>query len=87
MIRYSVLWRQEAENELAALWCDFPNRHEIAQAADRLDDELRDNAYEKGLDLPDGVKSLTCSPLTAYFRVDEADRKVFIEAIRLTESN
>ncbi len=87
MIRYSVLWSQYAENELAALWCDYPSRPEVTQAADRIDAELRNDAHQKGLALPKGWRSFASSPLIAYFRVDEGDRKVLIEAIRLMEAN
>jgi hypothetical protein len=87
MIRYTVLWGQSAENELASLWCDYPNRRDIAQAADQIDAELRENAHRKGLVLPHNLRTISSSPLTVYFRVSEADRKVFVEAVRLTETN
>jgi hypothetical protein len=87
MIRYTVLWRKDTENELAALWLDYPNRHEITQAADRIDAELRADAHEKGFLLPGNLRAFSSSPLTAYFRVDNVDRKVFVEAVRMTETN
>ena len=85
MIRYTVLWRQDVEGELATFWSASPNRQKITAAADRIDEELRIDADQKGIGLREGLKSLTCLPLTAYFHVDEADRKVFVEAIRLSE--
>lgn len=36
----------------------------------------------KGAGFPDGLKALVVAPLVAIFRIDEADRKVFVEAIR-----
>jgi len=87
MIRFTVLWRKELLDELATLWCDYPRREEISSAANRIDTELLVDAHVKGDVLDTGQKRLTLRPLTVYYRVDEGDRKVFVEAIRLTESN
>jgi hypothetical protein len=83
MIRYTVLWRQDIQDDLARLWCDNPNRQEITLAADRIDAELLIDAHLKGDIEPEGERSLTFSLLKAYFRIDELDRKVFVEAIHL----
>jgi hypothetical protein len=87
MIRYTVLWSQAAENELAMLWCDYRNRSDITRATDRIDADLREDAHQKGLLLPRNLRMLSHSPLTAYFRVDQADRKVLVEGVQLTEVN
>jgi hypothetical protein len=84
MSRYTVLWRQELESELATLWINSANRQQIKLAADRIDAELLIDSHLKGDQLHENLRSLTCPPLTAYFRVDEDDRKVFVEAILLT---
>jgi hypothetical protein len=85
MIRYTVVWREDIQNDLAGLWLDTPNRQQITAAADRIDAELLIDAHVKGEDLGEGVKSLTCPPLIVHFRIDEGDRKVFVEAIDLLE--
>ena len=84
MVRYTVLWRKGLDDELATLWFNSPDRQAITTAADRIDSELLIDAHLKGDVLQEGIKSLTCEPLTAYYRIDEADRKVFVEAIVLT---
>jgi hypothetical protein len=86
MIRYTVLWSEQAEDELA-LWSQSPHRHEIAQATDRLDAELQTNAHRQGVLHTHNLRAISRGPVTLYFRVDEADRKVFVDAVRLTESN
>jgi hypothetical protein len=86
MIRYTVLWRKNVEDELARLWCDSPRRQDITAAADHIDAELSIDAHQKGTPLPGG-KCITVAPLIAYFRVDDADRKVLVEAVVLLESN
>jgi len=87
MIRFTVLWRKELPDELATLWCDYPDRDQISSAANRIDADLLIDAHLKGDVLQTGQKSLAFGPLTVYFRVDEGDRKVFVEAIRLTDAN
>ena len=83
MIRYTVLWRTEVQDDLTQLWLDSPDRQQIAAAADLIDAELLIDAHVKGSMLRQGARLLICPPLAARFRVDEGDRKVFVEAIDL----
>jgi hypothetical protein len=87
MIRYTVLWSMAAESELATLWSSYRNRSDITRAADRIDSDLREDAHRKGFLLPRSLRMLSHSPLIVYFRVDEADRKVLVEGVQLTEVN
>ncbi len=87
MIRYTVLWSQQAENELAVLWIDYQNRHEITLDADRIDADLCEDAHLKGLAMTRNLRILSRSPLTVYFRIDRGDRKVLVEGVQLTETN
>jgi hypothetical protein len=87
MIRYTVLWSEQAEDELALLWTHAPRRREITEATDFLDSDLHTNAHRKGIVCPHDIRAISRAAVTLYFRVDEADRKVFVESIRLTESN
>lgn len=84
MIRYTVLWSEQAEDELAVLWSQAQQRHEMAQATDRLDSDLQTDAHRKGVH---NLRAISRASVTLFFRVDEADRKVFVDAVRLTESN
>jgi hypothetical protein len=83
MIRYTVLWRTDVEADLATIWADATDRRAITSAANRVDAELRSDAESKGSEISEGLKLLPIAPLTAYFRVDPADRKVYVEAIEL----
>ena len=87
MIRYTVLWAKKAESELATLWLAYPDRQAISDATDRIDATLREDAHTKGWPLPQAIRSVSSGPLTAYFRVDEHDRKAFVDFIKLTDSN
>ncbi len=86
MIRYTVLWREEVQDDLARLWLNSQDRQQITAAADRIDAELLIDAHLKGEVLREGGRSLTCLPLVAHFRIDKGDRKVFVEAIELLEA-
>jgi hypothetical protein len=87
MVRYTVLWHKELLDEIASLWCNYPDRAAISVAANNIDAELLVDAHLKGSLLRSDQRSISSGPLTAYFRVDEGDRKVLVEAILLTESN
>jgi hypothetical protein len=87
MIRFTVLWRQEVVSELAAIWSTYPDRNQITSAADKVDPALSVDAHPKGNIPYLRGKAITLHPLTIYFRVDEADRKVWVDAIELTETN
>jgi hypothetical protein len=87
MIRYTVVWRKELIGELATLWTSYPDRAQISAAANRIDSELRIDAHLKGSVFMAGQSTISSGPLTAFFRVDEGDRKVLVEGILLTESN
>lgn len=86
MIRYTVVWREDVQDDLARLWLASPRRQQITAAADTIDVELLIDAHLKGEALSEGRKSLTCLPLIARFRIDEGDRKVFVEAIDMLEA-
>jgi hypothetical protein len=79
-----VLWRSEVEDELAEIWINASDRPAVAAAADRIDAELRVFDPQRATDTCEGLKSIRIAPLTAYVHVDEADGKVFVEAVRFS---
>jgi hypothetical protein len=50
MIRYTVVWREDVQNDLASLWLNSPIRQQITAAADGIDTELLIDAHLKGED-------------------------------------
>jgi hypothetical protein len=86
MIRYTVVWRDDVQDDLAQFWLISTARQQITEAADRIDAELLIDAHLKGETSEGGGKSIICPPLLAHFRLDEGDRKVYVEAIDLLES-
>jgi hypothetical protein len=74
MIRYTVVWVQSAQDELAELWLNSKDRGKLADAADVIDRELSVDAPIKGHELAEGLRSLFAPPLKAIFSVSEDDR-------------
>lgn len=87
MIRYTVLWSEKAEDDLAIMWLQSLQREEIARATDQLDADLQTDAHRNGVMHPHNLRAISRAAVTPFFRVDEADRKVFVDAVRLTGLN
>lgn len=87
MIRYTVLWREEVQDDLARVWIDSSNRQQLTAAADQIDAELLVDAHLKGDLISETTRLFTCAPLVVRFRIDEGDRKVFVEAIDLRDGS
>ena len=47
-MKYTVVWAPKAEEELADLWVNSPDRADIASAADAIDAMLRARPTERG---------------------------------------
>ena len=56
-MRYTVVWSQEAERELAGIWSDTADRQGIANAANLLDRELTHAPNNLGESRPSGLGS------------------------------
>jgi hypothetical protein len=82
MTRYTVTATPKAENDLANLWLQAPDRAAVAAAADTIDRLLRDDATQRGGTATHGLRQLIIPPLIADFSVEENDRMVTIWSIR-----
>jgi hypothetical protein len=66
---------------LATLWVQAPDRQAVAESADRIDRELKNDAPDKGV--PYGpFRALFDEPLSVLFTVDEQDRMVRVIQVR-----
>jgi hypothetical protein len=76
-MRYTVVVEKPAENQLARIWAGAVDQQGVADASDRIDRELADDAHLKGVPL--GVfRKYTDDPLAVLFHVRPADRIVRI---------
>jgi mRNA-degrading endonuclease RelE of RelBE toxin-antitoxin system len=76
-MRYTVVWRQMAENQLASIWLQASDPHAVQQASDRIDHLLRNSSFARGNDRA-GLYELTVSPLRVLFAVSPDDRIVTV---------
>lgn len=72
-MRYTVVWRETALQQLAQAWLDAPDREAINATVDEIDRELLNDPDRKGEDYY-GDRYLTYPLLWALFRVDPGDR-------------
>ena len=81
MIRYTVVWVESAQGELAELWINGPDREAMTAATQAIDKELAIDASHKGTELREGLRAIFSPPLRALFTVREDDR--IVEVLRV----
>ncbi|MBI1917542.1 MAG: type II toxin-antitoxin system RelE/ParE family toxin [Planctomycetes bacterium] len=82
MTRYTVNWKLGAQNHLAQLWIEAPDRDVVTAAANQIDNELAEDPDTKGRPLREGLRSLDISPLRVLYEVNEMDRIVHVYSVR-----
>lgn len=83
MSRYTVVWLQDAINELGKIWLAATDRNAITGASAEIDRVLETDAATKGKPLAEGLRVYDQPPLRAVFSVSDSDRKVEVARIRL----
>ncbi len=74
MIRYTVVWHENAQDELARLWMEASDRRAITAAADVIDKHLSGDAPDRGAVAEGSTRVLIVPPLRVLFFVSELDR-------------
>lgn len=77
-MKYTVIWKPEAERRLATLWMDAANRSAVTEAANQIDEMLRRDPDDKGESRDRGRRVLTVPPLGVLFKVRPQDRIVYV---------
>lgn len=75
-MNYTVVFVPSAEGQLAAIWTASGNRNAVTRAADRIDQLLGMDPAGVGESRDDRFRVLIELPLTVYYEVHEADRRV-----------
>ena len=78
---YTVVWVADAEEEIARLWVDAPDRAAIAVAADAIDAALRRDPYGVGESREGRRRILIVSPLAVTYTVKQDDSLVEVTKI------
>ncbi len=63
MIRFTVVWHPEAEDELASIWLDAADRQSVALAVNAIDRHLATDATAKGIQVEGDLRQLTALSL------------------------
>ncbi len=75
---YTVVWASGAEDGLADLWVNAPDRDAVAAAADAIDARLRRDPYAAS-ESREGTTRVTFeAPLAVLYEVSDADRRVTV---------
>jgi hypothetical protein len=82
MMRYTVTWHPEAENDLTELWLLATDREDITAAVQAIDVTLATDASARGETVAEGLRSLIAPPLRVLFVIREADRVAQVELVR-----
>ena len=80
-MKWTVIWKTDAEGDLAKLWMDAADRAGVTAAANRIDLLLRKDPLNTGESRAEDDRIYYEHPLAILFTVDELDRKVFVERV------
>jgi hypothetical protein len=80
-MNFTVLWRPVAENKLADMWINDPDRAAIAAAADAIDHLLQVDPLGQGESREGDKRILFYPPLAVLYQVAENDRLVHVLTI------
>jgi hypothetical protein len=79
-MKWTVLWKPDAESDLTNLWLTASDKADVTAAANRIDARLRKDPLHTGEPRADD-RVYFDPPLGVLFTVDEMDRKVMIERV------
>ncbi len=80
MDRFTVVWTDEALEELSRIWIATAERASIAEAVQRIDHVLMHRATDVGLEFY-ADRLLVIPPLAVVFSVSDADLLVRVSAV------
>jgi hypothetical protein len=82
---YSVVWFPTAENQLAALWLNAPDRDVVRRSADALDAELQQDPFAIGESRDPDERVAFEYPLAISYWVDADRKRVVVHAVWRTD--
>jgi len=82
-VRYTVVWKPDAEEDLASLWIAAEDRAAITAAADRIDPLLRTDPDGVGESRSGNARIMFLGPLAITFRIVDEDRLVQVLSVRV----
>lgn len=79
-MKFTVVWTEDAEEELARVWFRSTRQQRITEASNTIDKELKIDAHTKGTQ-KDIDRVLTIRPLAVLYHVNLEDRLVRVLSI------
>jgi hypothetical protein len=80
-MKWTVIYRPDAADDLVTIWLNATNRQSIADAANGIDTELGTDPLTAGESRKGSSRILCEGPLSVFFDVDEQDRRVTVWAV------
>ena len=80
-MKYSVLWKKRAEDNLADIWLAANDRDSITRAVREIDRFLKIHPHTVGATRFEEKRILIVAPLCVIFRVYEDDRIVRVAGV------
>ena len=77
-MRYTVVWKPEAERRLTELWMEAENQQQVADASNLLERELALVPESLGEEREEGTRVVIVPPLGIHFRLHSDDRRVVV---------
>ncbi|MBW3596607.1 MAG: hypothetical protein KY475_04960 [Planctomycetes bacterium] len=77
-MKFTVLWTEEAEDELAEIWIAAADRTAITVAANQIDATLRNDATQQGESREGDEHILLAPPLGVLFKALAEDRIAYV---------
>jgi hypothetical protein len=85
-MNYTVLWLRAAEQTLADIWTNATDRNAVTAAADAADTWLRRDPFSFGESRSGSVRLGFLPPLVFLFRIDDANRTVYVMKVAPSRS-
>jgi len=82
-VSYEVIWKEDAEEELASIWNAAVDRDAVTKATDEIDRRLKRNAGSLGESREEGFRVFVLEPIGVEFQVfDSPPRALVVRAWR-----
>ena len=77
-MKFAVVWKPKADNQLTEIWLDSADRAEITAAARDIDQKLERNPLDVGESRSGNDRLMFEGPLSVYYRVDVPAQRVLV---------
>ena len=80
-MKWTVVWKPDAESDLAKLWVDANDKADLTAAANFIDVQMRKDPLNTGESRAQDDRLHFEPPLGVLFTIDPMDCKIFVERV------